>query len=368
MRSYIENEEYLPVVERLIAGGSFSIPEKKQIRKLGTEKKRTVYVYPREENYIFKLLTFQLVRNYDSVFSDNLFSFRIHTGVIKALKKIVSTPHISKMYSYKADISNYFNSIPVDKMLETLKKVVDSEIYQLFEDILTDSRAIDNGTIITEPKGIMAGTPFAVFLANVYLMDLDETMESYTYARYSDDIIVFADSEEELTKCVTTIKDSLSNHGLQVNPKKEVYTKPKEPWTFLGIQYCNGTVDISPVTKEKTKMKIRRRARSIKRWQIRKGRTNRQAVKAFLKAMNRKFFEASSSHELTWSRWYFPLLTTDESLHEIDLYVQQWARYLYTGKHNQSNYNFRYEDMKELGYHSLVHCWYAKDTKQQASE
>lgn len=74
--------------------------------------------------------------------------------------------------------------------------------------------------------------------------------------------------------------------------------------------------------------------------------------------MNRKFFDPDSSHELTWARWYFPVITTDETLHELDIYMQYWIRYLATGHHNQKAYEFTYEDMKELGYISLVHEWY----------
>ena len=95
--------------------------------------------------------------------------------------------------------------------------------------------------------------------------------------------------------------------------------------------------------------------------QIRKQTTNEQAVKALIRSMNRKYFSADSSHELTWTRWYFPLINTDKTLHELDLYLQYWIRYLYTGRHRRKNYEFRYEDMKALGYQSLVHAWYAKD-------
>lgn len=359
LRTYIDLKEYLPVLTRLQSGDSFSIPEKKQLSKIHSSKKRTVYIYPREENYVLKLLTFLLVRGYDHVFSDNLYSFRVNTGVIKAIRKLKKTSH---KYSYKVDISNYFNSIPVDKMLMKLEPLLDLNTYHLFETILLDKRVIFNNQLIEEDKGVMAGTPFAVFLANIYLMDLDAKFKEYTYARYSDDIIVFTDTKEELNDVAILIKDYLKDNGLTINAKKEIYTSPKEPWTFLGFTYNQGTIDISEVSKDKIKAKIRRRARAIKRWQIRKNATNEHAIKAFIRAMNRKFYEASSSHELTWSRWYFPLITTDVSLHEIDLYVQYWIRYLSTGKHTKANYNLRYEKLKELGYISLVHEWYKGKT------
>ena len=365
LRTYIDKREYEPVVSRVLSCSAFSIPEKKLIRKMHTEKKRTVYLFPREENYVLKLLTFLLLRTYDGLFTDNLYSFRVSQGVSKALSRILHTPGLSAMYSYKADIRDYFNSIDVDQMLEMLSEIFSDDplLFQLFHDILKSPWVNDQGEIKEEKKGVMAGTPFAVFLANLFLLPLDQEMQhqDFLYARYSDDIILFSPDPEKLEKGIQIILQSLDSHGLTVNPEKEVRTSPGEPWTFLGISYTDGITDVSPVSAEKLKARIRRKARSIKRWQIRKQTTNEQAVKALIRSMNRKYFSADSSHELTWTRWYFPLINTDKTLHELDLYLQYWIRYLYTGRHRRKNYEFRYEDMKALGYQSLVHAWYAKD-------
>ena len=362
LKKYIEHQEYLPVLERIKEGGSFSVPEKKLIRKMYTEKKRVVYLYPREENYLFKLLTYLLIRKYDHLFSENLYSFRAEYGITRAMGRILSTRGISGMYTYKVDISNYFNSISVDLMLKDLRESLsdDRELYGMFERILSDKRALDRGGIIEEEKGVMAGTPFAVFLANIYLMELDRSMKDrgVLYARYSDDIIVFTKTEEEREECAEEILQFLSQKKLKVNPKKEVRTSPGEQWTFLGISYKNGIIDISPVSKEKLKAKIRRKARNIKRWQVRKGAEDLQAVRAFIRSMNRKFFDCEVSSELTWTRWYFPLINTDATLKEIDRYMQEWVRYLATGRHSKKKYDFRYAEIKKAGYVSLVHEWY----------
>ena len=46
----------------------------------------------------------------------------------------------------------------------------------------------------------MAGMPLSAFFCNVYLMELDAWFEErkILYARYSDDIIVFAEREEQI--------------------------------------------------------------------------------------------------------------------------------------------------------------------------
>ena len=365
LRAYIDHREYEPAVSRVLSGGAFSIPEKKLIRKLNTEKKRTVYLFPREENYVLKLLTFLLLRRYDSLFTDNLYSFRVSQGAGKALTHILHTPELRRMYSYKVDIRDYFNSIDADQMLEMLSRIFenDSTLFHLFHQILKNPLVNDQGKITEEKKGVMAGTPFAVFLANLYLLPLDQEMErrGFLYARYSDDIILFAPTLEKREEGVQIILQTLESRKLSVNPEKEVRTVPGEPWTFLGISYAGGSIDVSPVSAEKLKARIRRKARAIKRWQVRKQATNEQAVKALIRSMNRKYFCADSSHELTWTRWYFPLITTDRTLHELDLYLQYWIRYLAAGRHRQKNYKFRYEEMKALGYRSLVHAWYEKD-------
>lgn len=363
LTEYIENREYEGVAEGLLTGSVEAVPEKKLIRKMETSRKRTVYMYPREVNYVLKLMTFLLLRDYDGIFAENLYSFRVNAGVNKAMSGILTTPGLKGMYTYKVDISNYFNSIPVEKMCEMLEGILceDREISVLLTGLLKDRRVLDKGTVVLEDKGVMAGTPFAVFLANVYLMEMDRAMESagFLYARYSDDIMVFAGSERERDEGEFLIRQTLADRGLTVNESKEIRTAPGEAWSFLGIGYEDGRVDISPVSREKIKAKTRRKARAIKRWQIRKKVTDEQAVKAFIKAMNRKFFDPDSSHELTWARWYFPIINTDATLKELDGYMQQWIRFLATGKHNKKSYEFTYEDMKRLGYMSLVHEWYA---------
>ena len=182
------------------------------------------------------------------------------------------------------------------------------------------------------------------------------------YARYSDDIIVFGTTEAEREQRAETILRFLREAGLTVNPAKEARTAPGEMWTFLGICYRDGVVDVAPASVEKLKAKMRRKARALLRWQARKGTTGVNAAKAFIRVFNRKLFENPVEHELTWARWYFPLINTVESLKTIDEYSQSCIRYLATGKHTKAAYNFRYGQMKELGYISLVNCYYKSNT------
>lgn len=358
---FIHYQKYLEVIEKILSKG-FDIPSKKEIHKIDSPKKRIVYTFPQEENYILKLLTYLLIRKYDSIFSSSLYSFRANYSVKHAFQRIVTTPGISQYYTYKVDISDYFNSIDLDILLPRLRNVLceDKPLYDLIEALLKNPSIVENGEVKQEKKGVMAGCPIAAFLANVYLLDLDRmfTEENAIYCRYSDDIIIFTQTEEDQKRLKKKLLASLDAYHLKLNTAKEVSTIPNEPWTFLGLKYANGQIDVSDIAVKKIKAKMRRKARALIRWKHRNKKESIHAVRAFIKAFDRKFYNNTDTHDMTWARWYFPLITTDKSLKHIDQYMQECIRYIATETHTKSQYNFRYSQMKDLGYQSLVNNWY----------
>ena len=87
------------------------------------------------------------------------------------------------------------------------------------------------------------------------------------------------------------------------------------------------------------------------------------AARAFIMHFNKKLYTSEDKSEINWPLWYFPLVTTDRSLRIIDHYMQDCIRYVATGSRTKSRFDFRYEQMKELGFMSLVnefHHHYSK--------
>ena len=284
---------------------------------MSTQKKRTVYKYPYDFNMILKLLTYLTLRKYDHIYTNTLYSFRPGVCAKDAIMALCRSKDITKKYSYKIDVSDYFNSIPVEGICRALDDTVtdDGELLAFMKALLKEERVRSGEDMITEQKGIMAGTPIASFYANLYLKDLDEYFSGrgITYARYSDDIIVFADSEEELKTYKQTILDHLKSKGLKVNPDKEVTASPEEGFTFLGVEVKNGEIDIAPASVVKLKQKMRRKARALDRWHHRKGIDGTKAAAAFIRIFNHKLLEVNDDSDLTWSLWFFPVITTTKS-------------------------------------------------------
>ena len=368
LEDFIFNKKYVYFAEYLISGGVFSVPEAVFVNKSFSDKKRTVFKFSDEEKLIQKMIAFELL-DYDFIFCDNLFSFRQNMGVKKAVKSIIAIKDISSHYSFKLDISDYFNSVKPELVLPMLKVVLsDNErLYNVFESLLTEPYSIVDNEKCVIKKGILAGSPLSGFLANLYLVGLDKYFyeNEIVYARYSDDIIVFAKSEAELKEYISYIYDYLKEYKLSVNSDKVSISEPHSEWSFLGFSYDNGTIDISDVSKNKLKKKMRRKARALYRWRVKKEAAPERAVSAYVKYFNKKLYSNPVVNEITWSRWYFPIINTDKSLKELDEYMQNCIRYLATGKQNRGKYIFSYEDMKDCGYVSLVNRYYKFKLKDE---
>ena len=361
LKKFVNEREYCEFVERLKQDQEMSLPRILEVNKNGVNKKRVVFSFEREENYILKMIAY-LLKEYDGLFCDNLYSFRNNTGVKKAIGRILTNVNFAVAYSYKVDIHDYFNSINADRVLLQLKERMPNEkwLFEFFEKLLKNPYALKDETRVLVKKGVMAGTPTAGFLANLYLSDMDNYFmdKKVNYARYSDDIIVFSNSEDSIEKYENVIKDFLYDNGLEVNPAKEVKTVPGGKIEFLGFEFTGKEINVSDMAEKKIKAKIKRKARALYRWKIRKSAGNERTAKAFIRYLNDKFYNNAIRGEITWCRWYFPLITSDSKLKEIDEYAVNNIRYLYTGKYGKKNYDLRYSEIKDLGYRCLVNSFW----------
>ena len=176
LRDFIDGGAYLEYRTAAEQLENLPLPSKAVISKMSSRKKRTVYKYPYGFNMLLKLLTYMTLRKYDHIYSGNLYSFRPGVCAKDAIMTICHTKEIRSMYSYKIDVSDYFNSIPVDKLCGLLDGTItdDERLLAFMKALLCEKKAIYENKTVTEQKGIMAGTPIASFYANLYLKDLDE--------------------------------------------------------------------------------------------------------------------------------------------------------------------------------------------------
>lgn len=365
LEQFVEEEKYREITDRITSADfEFSVPRKAFVNKKHTEKKRVIYLFSEEERMILQLMNHLLVKHYDHMLSPVCYSFRPGRSVKTAIRDIHRIPGLKGKYTVKLDLSSYFLSIPVEKMILTLERFLEDDplLVDFLKRYLRRGMCVYNDEILTEPMGVITGTATAGFFGNLYLREVDEYFRKLRlpYFRYSDDIILFLNSREEQEQYLQLISHMLVDElGLQLNPGKIAFTAPGETWEYLGISSTGTGYDLSENVIAKTKGRIRRYARKLYRKQrSQRGVSYEKVVSWFLNRFNAIFFDSNEENEFAWNRWYFSVITTSESLREIDAYMQQYIRFLYTGRHCKENYTITYEKLKEMGYRSLVHEYY----------
>lgn len=376
LRKLIYGTMSKPGISRLtedIAEGRyrFSVPQKRLISKNRFGKKREVYLFRDDEAVVLKILN-HLLSKYDGIFAPNLFSYRTSVKVKDAVRNLFADRNLSRKYGYKTDIHSYFNTIDVGLLLADLKVILedDPELFELMRNILVDNRFKIGKRIKRGERGALPGVPISPFFANVYLMKLDEHFlgSNIAYMRYSDDIIMFADSKEELDEAISYLHGYIAERRLTINPSKDKYFMPGEKFDFLGFSISSERIDLSENTIRKIKGNIKRRSRKFRLWMANKNVSIDSTVRGYISYYNKKFYGRGEDGELTWDLWYLPTITTDESLRDIDHYLQERIRYVATGRYNKMNYEIMpYEKMVEFGYMPLVRRYHMmrseKDTR-----
>lgn len=334
------------------------IPARSRINKFGSGKKRTIYIYPPKDQLMLKTVHYCLART-DLGLSPNCLAFRPGFSVHGAFRRIMNEAK-EEYGCIRLDITNYFNSIPVGPLTCVLEKSLSGipGVFPALKELLLDPRILDNGKeTVDTAKGAMAGMPLAPLFANLYLSDFDREMEAAVpvYGRYSDDLIVFC-PPGEIPEVMDRIRGALLQRGLSLNEGKTRITGPGEKWEFLGLSFDRGNISLSDAAVGKMKGKISRSARKLYRWKVSKNASTERAVRAMIRKFQFKFYgTGGEDEELTWSRWYFPLINRTEELREVDQYLQQWMRYLADGRHRKLNYKkIPYSLLREYGYVPLV--------------
>ncbi len=354
---FLAEKRYLKIIESM----EFSYPIKKEIAKMGSEKKRVVYSYGKDETWVLKLLAY-LLYDYDTEISDSCYSFRKEKTAKTAIDRLKQIKNLDDKYVIKADIHNYFNSIPVERLIEVLKDIIrdDPKLLDFLCSLLRQNKCIYHGKLIEEERGAMAGVPLASFFANIYLLSMDRFFEKkkIPYFRYSDDILIICDNKEQSDECYQWLLNRIEENGLTINLDKMHISLPQEGFEFLGLQINGTKFDLSMGTLFKMKGKIKRKTKSIKRKIDKNHLSFERAAVSLIRYFDYRFYDLSGEDIYTWTGWYFPVITQSEGLRVIDRYLVQNLRYLATGRYYKGNYRVLYEDLKKLGYTSLVHEYY----------
>jgi len=154
-----------------------------------------------------------------------------HNGVLVVDKMIrqVSRNYTESCFVLKCDIRKFFRSVDHQLIVQSVtKRIKDEGTIWLLERIVNSF-----------PDGMPIGNLTSQLFANIYMDRLDQfikqTLGVKYYARYTDDFVVVASTEEYLHNLLEPLKDFLKNHlALELHPNKVSIRKYRQGVDFLG--------------------------------------------------------------------------------------------------------------------------------------
>jgi RNA-directed DNA polymerase len=228
------------------------------IPKLGSDQTRPLGIPTVRDRVVQTALVNVIEPILDNEFHERSFGFRHGRSAHDALRVVEQKIEEGYVYVVDADLQGYFDSIPKDKLMRLVKRhIADSKVIESIEMFL-DCGIMEDLHQWNPIAGVPQGAVLSPVLSNLYLNDLDHTMEEagFEMVRYADDFVVLCRSEFEAEVALEEIKSWVKKAGLTLHPEKtKIVDSRVKSFAFLGYSFRGAK--IYPRAASLAKMKAR---------------------------------------------------------------------------------------------------------------
>lgn len=266
----------------LLATGKIKLPKHiAQIINDGIERKSRIIVKPTEQELILQWAVIQVLNPY-------LMKGAYHwsCGSIEKRGAIYGKNYIERFirenpkkikYVCKCDIHHFFESVDINRLKRTFKKMMrDKQMQNILNDILDCNFVELNGETID--VGLPIGFYTSQHFANFYLQEFDhyviENLIVDCFVRYVDDFMFFGANKKELHRKLKLISEYLNSIGLRLKGNYQVFrfdyidkkTGKRKGRTidFMGYKFYRDKTTI----REKTFIKSMRKFNKVSKLKV----------------------------------------------------------------------------------------------------
>lgn len=259
-------DQYLKELTESLKEGRFQPSGIKRVYiPKGKGKRRPLGIPVVKDRIVQTALLMVIQPIFENEFTVSSFGFRPMLGCKDALR-LADKLRKSHQWAVDVDFSNYFDTIPHDKLLERIKeRISDRSLLKLIESFLK-AEIIDGLKCWKPTKGAPQGAVLSPLLSNIYLHPLDQLLvsEGYKPIRYADDLVILCDSEESAQNALSLTEEWARENALSLHPEKTRignHTKEGQGFEFLGYRFECGKRLIRRKSLKSLKDKVRRRTK-----------------------------------------------------------------------------------------------------------
>lgn len=243
--------------------------------------------------------------------------------VLEVSNTIVSA-NTSEILGWKADLSKYFDSVPIKYIDEAFDYVEKKYGYSALIHVLRkyyhcDLYFNEDNQLCSHYQSLKQGCAVASWLADVLLYKLDDELSSMSgyYVRYSDDMLYVG---SDYQWAMERLECRLSEMEMQLNPSKVEYLSNSQWFKFLGFSIKGKDISLSSSRIKTFQKEIE--ARTIKKPNI--------SLEKAVHSVNRYLYKGNG--EFSWASSILPVCNVKRDIDELNKFVMDCLRAVETGK------------------------------------
>lgn len=288
---------------------------------------RTVYVNEPIDRIVLSIANDLLFELCPEMVHKQCKSYQTGIGCGKIVLEVSNTivsANTSEILGWKADLSKYFDSVPIKYIDEAFDYVEKKYGYSALIHVLRkyyhcDLYFNEDNQLCSHYQSLKQGCAVASWLADVLLYKLDEELSSMSgyYVRYSDDMLYVG---SDYQWAMERLECRLSEMEMQLNPSKVEYLSNSQWFKFLGFSIKGKDISLSSSRIKTFQKEIE--ARTIKKPNI--------SLEKAVHSVNRYLYKGNG--EFSWASSILSVCNVKRDIDELNKFVMDCLRAVETGK------------------------------------
>ncbi len=232
------------LIEDLAKGVYQPAPLKPIVLNLPDNRTRTLLIPSVRDRVAQTAMHFTLLPRLETELADCTFAYRPGLSHHDAVQTVGMWRHQGYEWVVDADITQYFDEVPHDLLLDRLRILVpEKRVLSLVHQWI--SAPIGKKTQSPKrSKGLPQGSPISPLLSNLFLDQLDEALlaENLKLVRFADDFVILCKNQHQALSALALTVSVLDDLRLSLHPQKTRIAHFDEGFQFLGHLFLRSLI------------------------------------------------------------------------------------------------------------------------------
>jgi group II intron reverse transcriptase/maturase/CRISPR-associated endonuclease Cas1 len=180
----------------------------------------------------------------DALFNQCSFGYRRGRSRADAAHAISQAWDDGFRFALDADITAFFDHVDWERLFAKVEALFPDEPLVPLLRRWVAADVLYQGQRIHRSQGLPLGISVSPMLANLYLDELDDTLESqgFRLVRFADDFVVLTRDAASAQLAQDAARATLLRMGLELNPQKTGIVTSEDAFSYLGYLFCRSLV------------------------------------------------------------------------------------------------------------------------------